>query len=90
MESRGPENSENVQTSQAYIFEGFILFFEDFSLTICVKIYNITKPVNTQYYENNIYYCLYRDFAKLKSCIPCAWRLRNMFRNIIPRGYSVT
>ena len=33
MESRGPEDSKNVKTSQAYFFEGFILFFEDFSLT---------------------------------------------------------
>ena len=34
MESRGPEDSKNVKTSQAYFFEGFISFFEDFSLTI--------------------------------------------------------
>ena len=34
MESRGPEDSKNVKTSQAYFFEGFILFFEDFSLTM--------------------------------------------------------
>ena len=33
MESRGPEDSKNVKTSQAYFFEGFISFFEDFSLT---------------------------------------------------------
>ena len=33
MESRGPENSKNVKTSQVYFFEGFISFFEDFSLT---------------------------------------------------------
>ena len=33
MESRGPEGSKNVKTSQAYFFEGFISFFEDFSLT---------------------------------------------------------
>ena len=35
MESRGPEDSKKVKTSQAYFFEGFISFFEDFSLTIC-------------------------------------------------------
>ena len=34
MESRGPEDSKNVKTSQAYFFEGFISFFEDCSLTI--------------------------------------------------------
>ena len=34
MESRGSEDSKNVKTSQAYFFEGFISFFEDFSLTI--------------------------------------------------------
>ena len=33
MESRGPEDSKNVKTSQAYFLEGFISFFEDFSLT---------------------------------------------------------
>ena len=33
MESRGLEDSKNVKTSQAYFFEGFISFFEDFSLT---------------------------------------------------------
>ena len=33
MESRGPEDSKNVKTSQAYFFGGFISFFEDFSLT---------------------------------------------------------
>ena len=44
MESRGPGDSKNVKTSQAYFFEGFISFFEDFSLTICViyKYGNIT------------------------------------------------
>ena len=42
MESRGPEDSKNVKTSQAYFFEGFISFFEDFSLTngITVLSYN--------------------------------------------------
>ena len=34
MESRGPEDSKNVKTSQAYFLEGLISFFEDFSLTI--------------------------------------------------------
>ena len=34
MESRGLEDSKNVKTSQAYFFEEFISFFEDFSLTI--------------------------------------------------------
>ena len=38
MESRGPEDSKNVKTSQAYFFEGFISFFEDFSLTIVRKM----------------------------------------------------
>ena len=33
MGSRGPDDSKNVKTSQDYFFEGFILFFEDFSLT---------------------------------------------------------
>ena len=36
MESRRLEDSKNVKTSQAYFFEGFISFFEDFSLTICL------------------------------------------------------
>ena len=34
MEYRGPEDSKNVKTSQAYFFEGFVSFFEDFSLTM--------------------------------------------------------
>ena len=34
MESRGPEDSKNVKTYQAYFFEGFISYFEDFSRTI--------------------------------------------------------
>ena len=41
MESRGLEDSKNVKTSQAYFFEGFISFFEDFSLTspfLCMLI----------------------------------------------------
>ena len=38
MESRGPEDSKNVKTSQAYFFEGFISFFEDFSLTTMVTV----------------------------------------------------
>ena len=33
MESRGPKDSKNVKTSQAYFFEGFNSFFENFSLT---------------------------------------------------------
>ena len=36
MESRGPEDSKNVKTSQAYFFEGFISFLENFSLTTMV------------------------------------------------------
>ena len=44
MESRGPEDSKNVKTSQAYFFEGFISFFEDFSLT---TILLESKPVIT-------------------------------------------
>ena len=38
MESRGPEDSKNVKTSQAYFFEGFISFFEDFSLTTIIFV----------------------------------------------------
>ena len=38
MESRGVEDSKNVKTSQAYFFEGFISFFEDFSLTISIFV----------------------------------------------------
>ena len=38
MKSRGSEDSKNVKTSQAYFFEGFISFFEDFSLTISFPI----------------------------------------------------
>ena len=34
MESTSPEDSKNVKTSQAYFFEGFISFLEDFSLTM--------------------------------------------------------
>ena len=34
MKSRDLEDSKNLKTSQAYIFEGSISFFEDFSLTI--------------------------------------------------------
>ena len=33
MESRGLKDSKNVKTSQAYFFEGFISFFEDFSMS---------------------------------------------------------
>ena len=36
MLSRGPGDSKNVKTSQAYFFEGFTSFFEDFTLTIFV------------------------------------------------------
>ena len=36
MLSRGPEDSKNVKTSQAHFFEGFISFFEDFSLTTSI------------------------------------------------------
>ena len=36
MESRGPEDFKNVKTSQVYFFEGFISFFEDFSLTTTI------------------------------------------------------
>ena len=39
MESRGPEDSKNVKTSQAYFFEGFISFLEDFSLTNYVTLH---------------------------------------------------
>ena len=50
MESRGLEDSKNVKTSQAYFFEGFISFFEDFSLTI----YDIKKriPLSSDTYTN--------------------------------------
>ena len=44
-ESRGPEDSKNVKTSQAYFFEGFISFFEDFSLTKLSNIKNAV-PIN--------------------------------------------
>ena len=44
MESRGLEDSKNVKTSQAYFFEGFISFFEDFSLTI--SLYMTRHVVN--------------------------------------------
>ena len=37
MESRCPEDSKNVKTSQAYFFEVFISFSEDFSLTIGIS-----------------------------------------------------
>ena len=47
MESRGPGDSKNVKTSQAYFFEGFIIFFEDFSLTIVGILYK-----SSQLYEN--------------------------------------
>ena len=45
MESRGPEDSKNVKTSQAYLFEGFISFFEDFSLTIGKKWFTCNKDI---------------------------------------------
>ena len=45
MESRGPEDSKNVKTSQAYFFEGFISFFEDFSLTTKTHILSSTYQV---------------------------------------------
>ena len=44
MESRGPEDSKNVKTSQAYFFEGFISFFEDFSLTKSVYFEIMISP----------------------------------------------
>ena len=45
MESRGPEDSKNVKTSQAYFLEGFIIFFEDFSLTSCHCIVSLSVYV---------------------------------------------
>ena len=45
MESRGPEDSKNVKTSQAYFFEGFISFFEDFSLTMTRTIVEFPDPL---------------------------------------------
>ena len=45
MESRGLEDSKNVKTSQAYFFEGFISFFEDFSLTI-IHVINIYAHIS--------------------------------------------
>ena len=45
MKSRGPEDSKNVKTSQAYFFEGFISFFEDFSLT--TMAYHRMGPILT-------------------------------------------
>ena len=47
MESRGPEDSKNVKTSQAYFFEGFISFFEDFSLT---RAYNGAPSIALENY----------------------------------------
>ena len=52
MKSRGPEvlRSKNVKTSQAYFFEGFISFFEDFSLTtmslITASRVNLARPIS--------------------------------------------
>ena len=51
MESRGLEDSKNVKTSQAYFFEGFISFFEDFSLT---NIYLFTlASIQMQFLEKS-------------------------------------
>ena len=47
MESRGPEDFKNVKTSQAYFFEGFISFFEDFSLTTSNYLHYICKRSST-------------------------------------------
>ena len=47
MESRGPEDSKNVKTSQAYFFEGFISFFEDFSLTSTLTHWHAIQPSHT-------------------------------------------
>ena len=49
MESRGPEDSKNVKTSQAYFFEGFISFFEDFSLTIILSVGFMNKQLLNLY-----------------------------------------
>ena len=57
MESRGPEDSKNVKTSQAYFFEGFISFFEDFSLT--KSLFQHGHDV----YMCNVYYYPYLAFG---------------------------
>ena len=58
MESRGPEDSKNVKTSQAYFFEGFISFFEDFSLTTCetnsFKLIEQSLPNYSYIYQDNV------------------------------------
>ena len=54
MESRGPEDSKNVKTSQAYFFEGFISFFEDFSLT------------NIHHISNGFYHVTSRSSPKME------------------------
>ena len=64
MESRGPEDSKNVKTSQAYFFEWFISFFEDFSLTkMQVRVYLdtvrfltiVALEINDMYTKKHIY-----------------------------------
>ena len=60
MESRGPQDSKNVKTSQAYFFEGFISFFEDFSLTM--SKYNISLSSN----DFNFYFNGTLLFGKLQ------------------------
>ena len=58
MESRGPEDSKNVKTSQAYFFEGFISFFEDFSLPIRLQptyhIFNASSVYTRPQYNTTI------------------------------------
>ena len=53
MESRGLEDSKNVKTSQAYLFEGSISFFEDFSLT--TSIYDAITSIK----KSNMKPCLF-------------------------------
>ena len=50
MLSRGPGDSKNVKTSQAYFFEGFTSFFEDFTLTMKPKSDFLGKQSHTHTY----------------------------------------
>ena len=49
MSSRGPEDSKNVKTSQAYYFKRFISFFEDFS------DYYRSRIIGIKYGSDNIH-----------------------------------
>ena len=58
MESRGTEDSKNVKTSQAYFFEGFISFFEDFSLTKAANDNRRVKQTMLRYFKRVV---IFRD-----------------------------